>query len=62
MENRKIKNLTKEDNGCLSTEIEIGSDLRMNQEYSNQSLRNLYLPHRNHWNKRSDPLLQPIDF
>lgn len=27
MENRKIKNLTKEDNGCLSTEIEIGSDL-----------------------------------
>ena len=36
MENRKIKNLTKEDNGCLSTEIEIGSDLRMNQEYSMQ--------------------------
>ncbi len=36
MENRKIKNLTKEDNGCLSTEIEIGSDLRMNQEYSLQ--------------------------
>ena len=36
MENRKIKNLTKEENGYLSTEIEIGSDLRMNQEYSLQ--------------------------
>ena len=36
MENRKIKNLTKEENGYLSTEIEIGSDLRMNQEYSMQ--------------------------
>ena len=36
MENRKIKNLTKEENGYLSAEIEIGSDLRMNQEYSMQ--------------------------
>ncbi len=36
MENRKIKNLTKEENGYLSTEIEITSDLRMNQEYSLQ--------------------------
>ena len=36
MENRKIKNLTKDENGYLSTEIEIGSDLRMNQEYSLQ--------------------------
>ena len=36
MENRKIKNLTKEDNGYLSTTIEISSDLRMNQEYSLQ--------------------------
>lgn len=36
MENRKIKNLTKEENGYLSAEIAIGSDLRMNQEYSMQ--------------------------
>ena len=35
LENKKIKNLSKED-GYLSVEVEIGSDLRMNQEYSMQ--------------------------
>ena len=35
LENKKIKNLSKED-GYLSVDVEIGSDLRMNQEYSMQ--------------------------
>ena len=35
LENKKIKNLLKED-GYLSVDVEIGSDLRMNQEYSMQ--------------------------
>ena len=35
LENKKIKNLQKEDN-YLTVDIEIGSDLRMNQEYSMQ--------------------------
>lgn len=35
LENKKIKNLVKEDQ-YLSVDVEIGSDLRMNQEYSMQ--------------------------
>ena len=35
LENKKIKNLSKEDR-YLSVDVEIGSDLRMNQEYSMQ--------------------------
>ena len=35
LENKKIKNLSKED-GYLSVDVEIGSDLRMDQEYSMQ--------------------------
>ena len=33
LENRKIKNLTKADDGYLRTGIEVSSDLRVNQEY-----------------------------
>ncbi|MBR2258340.1 MAG: hypothetical protein IJ899_13595 [Blautia sp.] len=33
LENRKVKNLTKSDDGFLRTTIEVNSDLRVNQEY-----------------------------